>query len=282
MGGRYKSKNDDLSTFCSSDYVESAHITTTDQSDNIENVTWFGNQEYNRDFVTNFVAGIRVTDMSGRAKLFIHGRYLGLFNKYRKKYKTSRSLNNFARLIITLGAILIPALLTIDDEISDRSKTSQAIYYSTFSLGLLVSIVNAIAELSQVAKRFYANATTHQLLEQEGWHFLLLRGVYKKYDNHRQCWQTFLHRVEKIHQSAVSSGLLLYRQQDPVATKKSTGSVLDGTKQSDGDFLIPEELGPLEEYQNELLKESLGRLNSISNPDTENGDVKDTIIITSH
>lgn len=210
--------------------LETVHITATDQNNEVEGVQWFGNNEVIRDFVTNFTEGIRVTDMSGRAKLFIRQRYLNLFSKYDTKYKKSRFTNNTARIIVTIGALLIPALLSVDDEIKERSQASQIIYYTTFSISLIVSLVNALAELMQVSKRFYANATTHQILQQEGWSFLLLRGPYKHYVNHRQCWQRFLYRVEKIHQSAVTSGLLLHRQHDANVSRTAARSILDAMR----------------------------------------------------
>jgi hypothetical protein len=118
-------------------------------------------------------------------------------------------------------------------------------------------MVNAMAELSQISKRFYANGTTNQLLEHEGWSFLLLRGNYRKYKSHRACWQTFLHRIDKIHQSAVASGLLLYRQQEPNSSRRNGQNVLDAgprqsvTNEGDGtqeeNSCLPREFGPISE-----------------------------------
>lgn len=275
--GRRRINSD--STF--DDDFETVHITANNQNNEVEGVQWFGNNEVMRDFVTNFTEGIRVTEMSGRAKLFIRQRYLSLFSKYDKRYKKSRLTNNTARIIVTIGALLIPALLSIDDEIKERSQASQIIYYTTFSVSLIVSLVNALAELMQVSKRFYANATTHQILQQEGWSFLLLRGTYKHYSNHRQCWQRFLYRVEKIHQSAVTSGLLLHRQQDANVSRTGNRNVLDAMRpnflpenqnienrssinENDSeDQILPTTLGPVS-YSNEHYHDVMHEL--LQNP----------------
>lgn len=255
--------NDDtiISSFLDDDHdTITDHITATlhNQENNVEGVEWYRNGAPFNDFVDTFTNGIRVTDISGRAKLFLHERYLSLFIKYRQKYKRSKFINNITRIIISIGAICIPALLAIDDEIRERSQASQMIYYTSFGLGIFVSVINALVELSQVSKRFYANATTKQLLEFEGWSFLLLRGVYRKYPNHRNCWQTFLHRIDKIHQQAVSSGLLMYRQQEPTLTGK--GNILDPKHVNEEPF-FPEEmttssLDPLQ-FENTILQNAL-------------------------
>ncbi len=203
----------------------------TEQEDTVEDVKWTnedGTRE--KEFLAVFERTLRVTKMSGRAKLFICSRYGNIFTRYRGKYKRTQCLNNVFRVVISIGALLVPALLTIDDEVNDRSQSSQAIYYTTFGLSLLVSITSTVAELTQLSKRFYANATTNQILQQEGWAFLLLRGRYKYFSSHRECWQDFLWRVERINQRATSSDLMLYRAQESnSSTTKAVNSILDPT-----------------------------------------------------
>lgn len=261
--------SDQASTTITSDPGVSDRVTTTDQGDMVEGVAWYNPSRLSADFAKNFIDNLRVTDISGRAKQFILNRYITLFNKYRKKHRLSRCINNISRIIVTVGGICIPALLTMDEGVKERPKTSQAVYYTTFTLAVFISIVNGLAELSQISKRFYADATTHQQLEHEGWSFLLLRGHYRKYSSHRACWQAFLYRIDKIHQSAIQSGLLLYRQQES-DMKHRASNTLDHSRQRDNPGYIdntnedssspPGEIGPNSDqssYENRMLREVL-------------------------
>jgi hypothetical protein len=188
--------------------------TAANLEDEVEGVQWTGNNEPYRSFLENFSEALRVTDLSGRGKLLIRERFLCLFNRYDNEYRRTRALNTTARWTVALGSILITAMIAIDDEISERSPASQTLYYFSFGASIVVTAINTVAELTQLSKQFYTNAATHHLLEIEGWSFLLLRGRYKQYKNHRECWQTFLYRVEKIHQTAASQRLLLYQRQE--------------------------------------------------------------------
>jgi hypothetical protein len=205
--------DDDLEVTSSKVTSHQMRLTATDQANYIEDVKWI-NSDYERpeqSFLKSFTQSLRVTDMGGRAKLFIRNRFLFLFEKYEKKHKRARLALVSSRVFVTLGSLIVPALILVDDEISERPPLSQTIYYATVGITLAVSIVNALAELLQCSKRFYTQAATHYLLQQEGWAFLLLRGKYRFYHSHRHCWQTFLHNIERIHQNTSAASLLLHR-----------------------------------------------------------------------
>lgn len=204
---------------CSSEGVHDADdaATTLDQGDSVGGVEWLPARlkaHLSSDFIANFAGATRVTALSGRSKLLIASRFFPLFDKYRQKHVKFRALNTSMKIAISIGSLLVPALLSIDDDIRERSPASQAIFYVVFSLSLGVGIINAVLELLQISKRFYTYAATNKALEQEAWSFLLLRGGYKNHKRHSSCWQTFLYRVERIHQVASVQDLALYQKGD--------------------------------------------------------------------
>lgn len=184
--------------------------------DQLDGVTWNGNGEDKREFPLAFTEVLRTVGLTGRTKLIIRQRFLNLYNHYNKKYKTTNFLHNSSRIIITVGSIIIPALLTLDNEISERSQSSQIIYYTTFSISLVVTLTNALTELMQISKKFYNYATTRENLKTEGWLFLSLSGKYKDYSDHTECWRKFVNKVEKFNTQATSAELILatHRQED--------------------------------------------------------------------
>jgi hypothetical protein len=76
--------DDDLEVTSSKVTSHQMRLTATDQANYIEDVKWI-NSDYERpeqSFLKSFTQSLRVTDMGGRAKLFIRNRFLFLFEKY--------------------------------------------------------------------------------------------------------------------------------------------------------------------------------------------------------
>ena len=152
-------------------------------------------------------------------------------------------LHNSSRIMITTGSIIIPALLTLDNEISERSTASQAIYYATFGISLMVTITNSLAELMQVSKKFYTYATVKESLSTEGWNFLSLSGKYKNYTDHSECWRKFVNKVEKLNTSAVQSNLILsiHKQDEVISDSKIMwNQFMDTTQSVDTESIKPD------------------------------------------
>lgn len=182
---------------------------TQNMDNTLDGVPWNEGGEDKRGFVKAFTEVLKTCSLTGRSKLILRERFLNLYNHYEKKYKQTNILHNSSRIIVTVGSIIIPALLTLDNEISERSLTSQSIYYATFSLSLLVTLTNSLAELMQISKKYYTYATVKESLRTEGWSFLALSGKYKNFTDHSECWRKFVNKTEKMNTSAISSNLIL-------------------------------------------------------------------------
>jgi hypothetical protein len=224
----------------SSDDSSSLTATPENQGNSVEGVRWNGQNEPDREFVDAFVEGLRVTDLSGRAKLFINQRFLGLYKSYETKHTQTKRRYDIARFTVTVGAIAVPFLITIENDIrSDlkehicSSPLTNFLYYATLLLSLMVTVVNGLSELYQLPKKYFVQANARQKLQQEGWSFLLLRGAYARYRTHRDCWQTFLYRTEYIHHDSANNHILIQsnggwrRSSGPSSNNHRTTTILD-------------------------------------------------------
>jgi len=175
----------------------------------LDGIPWNENNEDKRLFPEAFTEVLKTCSLTGRSKLIIRQRFLNLYRFYRKKHKYSSFFHNSSRIIVSLGSVIIPALLTLDNEISERSTTSQTLYYTTFSISMAITITNTLAELMQISKKYYNYAAVKENLVLEGWSFLSLSGAYKNYNDHSECWRKFVNKVEKLNTNSLSSNLLL-------------------------------------------------------------------------
>lgn len=184
-------------------------INITNMDNTLDGVPWNEGNEHKRHFVKAFTEVLKTCSLTGRSKLILRERFLNMYTHYERKYKQTNVLHNSSRIIVTVGSIIIPALLTLDNEISERSLTSQSIYYATFGLSLLVTLTNSLAELMQISKKYYTYATVKESLRSEGWSFLALSGKYKNFTDHSECWRKFVNKTEKLNSNAISSNLIL-------------------------------------------------------------------------
>ena len=177
--------------------------------DVLDGIRWNGNKEDSRPFTDAFTEVLRTCGLTGRAKLIIRQRFLKLYKKYKDRFFYTSMFFNIGRITITVGTIIIPALITLDNEISERSAASQAIYYTTFSISVIISITNGLGELMQLSKKYYTYASAKEYLTSEGWSFLSLSGKYKHCSDHAECWRKFIANIETYNSHATLSDLIL-------------------------------------------------------------------------
>ena len=101
------------------------------------------------DIVKKNINSLQLND---EAKLNLQSRYIYLLSKY-KNYQRYYSITfNYGRFMVTVGSILVPAILT-SDNISDKF----VLYWVVWAVSLLVSIINAYIHLFKLDKKYYSN-----------------------------------------------------------------------------------------------------------------------------
>jgi hypothetical protein len=165
-----------------------------------------------RGFEGGFVEGLRDVNLSGAEKMLIVDRFVGLTRVYRSSRSKWKWLSHSARVVVTVGSIIVPAMITLDDDIRERSTASQILAYTVFGVSLTVSIVNGLQEYFSAGNRYVTAQTTAESLESEGWSFLALSGRYARFATHAECTAGFLARTELIHAAAVNVNASLVRR----------------------------------------------------------------------
>lgn len=178
----------------------------------LDGVVWGGGKQYTRKFTDAFSQSLRNVDINGSEKLLLEQRFVNLARMYKKEQARWTLFSGMSRVIITVGSIVVPTLVIIDDEITERSHTSQILAYTVFTISLLVSIVNGLQELFSATKHSIAVSSAREALEAEGWSFLSLSGKYRGFETHADCLRYFVNRVERIHLATVNLKMSLARK----------------------------------------------------------------------
>lgn len=180
---------------------------------------------------------IRTIELSEFNKLVLKKRYVQMMEQLDKKRATTRLWYGIFTFIITLGSILVPAFISIEDKTfvlpTSSNKTTyynlnnnqilnndnqteiiqqpniitheeiqefqdHILFWTTFVISLMVTICNALMKLYSIDKIYIIRHLKYDELRREGWFFYTLTGEYAKYDTNDEAFRLFITRIEAI------------------------------------------------------------------------------------
>jgi len=163
-----------------------------------------------------FEAVLHSADIEEHLKNSIRRRYLHLIHEFRGRALCYSLLYHIGHLIITVGSLIVPALLSVQYT-NSLIEYQTKIYWLTWTLSLLVTTFNGVLVLFKVDKKFHSLHTTLERLRSEGWQYLELTGRYAGHllhngeeSTHKNQHRFFCHYVEKIKLSQVEEEYYKY------------------------------------------------------------------------
>jgi hypothetical protein len=176
----------------------------------------------------NILSELQLTNVQ---KEIIKTRYLHILENFQRRTRNYSIIFFFGHFIITVGSLLVPALMSIQN--SDKDMTFSGInfpvhmYWATFVISVLVTTFNGILTLFKVDKKYYFLNTTLERLRSEGWQYFSLTGRYSGHliqhqqPTHANQFMFFTHYVEKIKMKQVEEE---YYKADEKPSQTPTGS----------------------------------------------------------
>lgn len=167
-------------------------------------ISWCINQS---EFSNRFGILVSMEDnkLNEMSKEILRKRYINLVNALEVGSKRSAFWFTTFNLITTVGSIIVPALLSIQDRTFQVNATDQAqdnhengIYWATWGVSLTVTLSNALLRLFSLDKTYITRKLKSNHLKSEGWLFLELAGEYSNFDNHQDAFVYFCNQIEKI------------------------------------------------------------------------------------
>lgn len=163
---------------------------------------------------------IKKLDLSSNEIHIIECRYNELYATYKRLSKNYGIYFNYGRMFISIGSISIPALLSID-----YMYDKFTLFWITWGISLLVSIINAYIALFKIDKKYYASNATLEQLNSEIWQFISLCGKYSGFytqsiATHTNQFKFFLNNIEKLQMRYVEEQFV--KVSDDTNTKSAT------------------------------------------------------------
>lgn len=131
-------------------------------------------------------------------KTVLQERYLAVLQNFHQRARALGYMYYISRLIMTVGSILVPAFLSIQ-----QANIQLQFYWATWILSLSVTITNGIMTLFKLDKKYFFINTTLEMLHSEGWQYIGLCGKYSGKEDHHPAthenqFLVFFRMAEKI------------------------------------------------------------------------------------
>ena len=176
-------------------------------------------QTHNENQIELITEAINSLDLSWQKKLSIKHRFLSLLQEYTFRSKRYSVSFHTLRIIISVGSLIVPALLSVQFTGGSSSTsqgpsaqivTSTAVYWVVWVLSLCVTISNALMTLMKIDKKYYTLHTTLHQIVSEGWLYIELSGKYSGFKTpeekptHDNQYVYFCQILEKIRMKQIS------------------------------------------------------------------------------
>ncbi len=158
-------------------------------------------------------------DLDDLPRQFLRSRWLDQVLWMEKKAASAQKRYYLLRLIVIVGGVTIPALVSL--HISDE-PVSAYIRWITFGLSLLVAISVAVEGFFNYGERWRHYRRNVESLKREGWQFFQLSGPYRGCQDHAKAHSVFAGRMEDMLQHEVE----LYINEVVKEKKKEEGKYL--------------------------------------------------------
>ena len=156
-----------------------------------------------KDQVLDIINSLQLS--SETDKHILKSRFLYEVLNYDTRRNHTKKYYNGFRFVVTVGSILLPALLSIGQMDPEKlpDNFDQISYWSTWTISLTVTVCNGFLQLFSLDKNYFEFALTSEQLKTEGWQFFQLSGKYDDYPDHKAAYRPFCKSIENIKRKQV-------------------------------------------------------------------------------
>ncbi len=206
--------------------------------------------------------------LTGTQKAVLQQRYIPLLKHLRHRANRIALMFHTSRTIITVGSLIVPALLSVQYTSTPPSGTmdvATTVYWTTWVISLFVTMCNGLLTLFKLDKKYFSLHTTLEHLTSEGWQFIELTARYSGFHTpgqrptHENQFIFFCHAVEKIRMRQIEEEYFKLAESHTTSTHAppNTGGT---TSSSATENQIVSSLSPSSLIPPTPLKEELTRL----------------------
>ena len=198
----------------------------------------------------------------------LKSRFLSEVVKYEdRKLHTKKYYDRF-RFIVTVGSIILPAILSLGqmDPTKLPKNFDQVVYWSSWTISLMVTASNGFLQLFSLDKNYFEYAITTEQLKTEGWQYFQLSGKYEDDESHQAAYKDFSKSIENIKRKQVEKEFSGKGDVNKKKKEKPFDFQAELVKNLP-DHLKPEQLKPVDVEKgvkvDDLMKDKMNKLDNL-------------------
>jgi hypothetical protein len=197
-------------------------------------------------------------------KHILKSRFLYEVLNYDARRNNTKKYYNSFRFIVTLGSILLPAIMSIGqmDPTKLPKNFDRFSYWASWSISLTVTACNGFLQLFSLDKNYFEYAITTEQLKTEGWQFFQLSGKYEDYPDHSSAYRNFCKSIENIKRKQVEkefSGKVEVKKKKEFDFKKELEKVVPERYAIEGSKEVDTKVAEIDT----LMKDKMGKLDTL-------------------
>ena len=155
------------------------------------------------DRVSEIIKNLKLSNESDND--IIKNRFLYEVVMYESKRDKTKKYYNGFRFVVTVGSILLPAILSIGqmDPTKLPKNFDNVSYWSSWFISLTVTVCNGFVQLFSLDKNYYTYSIIVEQLKTEGWQYFQLSGKYNDSPDHETAFKFFCKSVENIKKKQI-------------------------------------------------------------------------------
>ena len=180
-------------------------------------LSWcFNNSEFSLRF-QRAIDAVKEEELSDLNKILLKKRFIPMVGTMEIEAKRANFLYTICQTATTLGSIMVPALLSIEDQsiifnstALQQSQQQHSMYWTTWGISLMVTISNAFTQLIGLEKKYIMRNIHVSQMKKEGWSFLQRSGDIYGLDRektHDKLIHIFFKRTENLRHEQIVNDL---------------------------------------------------------------------------
>lgn len=149
-------------------------------------------------FESRFMKGVSLLKLSEPEMAFIRNRYIRIITSAETEYKCTTGLFLFLTNFITIGGILLIALLALGKITAIPDTVIEVFYWVSWVFSVLITIANKTLYSFNIPKKYILNVLVLEKYKSEGWQFIGGLGKYEPCKIMHDRVQLFNTRIERI------------------------------------------------------------------------------------
>lgn len=211
---------------------------------------------------------LETLSLSQDQKRIIRKRFVKLVLKCQEKTKSINWKYNSCRVVISIGAMLLPTINSLE-----KPEYDTELFWASIATSLFVLIANNFISMFSLDKRYILYNTCLERFKSVGWQFLELSGMFAS-KTHTENWVPFWNEIEQIKRLQVSSEFGDSNTEKPPSFEEEE-------KHKYKESLKQNTLNALKKQVSKNKKNNVNENNNDGNNNNENNDVEINIHLDS-